>query len=135
MHAPRFTVSITAVAVLACTMLATLSACATPAGDPRRPTRHFHLVNATFDSVTALAFAPAQSASFQDTAFSTPLQGGLTSIMVEVPAGECLRDVRVTFLDGREMVYPNLDVCRYDGLRLTDGGGKSGQLVPLRHGL
>jgi hypothetical protein len=135
MYVARFAVSITAVAVLACAMLATLSACATPVGDPRRPTRHFHLVNATFDSVTALAFAPAESASFQGTAFSTPLQGGLTSIMVGVPAGECLRDVRVTFLDGREVVYPNLDVCRYDGLRLMQGGGESGRLVLLRRGL
>ena len=63
----------------------------------RRPARHFDLVNATFDSVIALAIAPADHDAFQDIALGQPLQGGLTSMTFDVPPGGCLRDLRVTF--------------------------------------
>jgi hypothetical protein len=94
------------------------------AGGGRHPARHFDLVNATFDDVTALAIAPSGSDSFHDIALGEPLQGGLTSITVDVPDGGCLRDVRVTFHGGRTLLYPHIDACRYHGLRLMphDGG-------------
>ena len=98
---------------------------ASPAGDERTAARHLRIVNATFDSVTAFAVAPAGSAVFVDTAFHAPLQGGLNSTTVSLPAGDCLRDVRVSFLNGRVETYPSLDVCRYNGLRLGTGAGRS----------
>ena len=85
----------------------------------RRPMRHFNLVNATFDSVTALAIAPADGDDFHEVELGEPLQGGLNSMTFDVPAGRCLRDIRVTFHGGRRLLYPHIDVCRYDGLRLT----------------
>ncbi|RAO74772.1 hypothetical protein CA260_18320 [Dyella jiangningensis] len=95
------------------------------AGDARTPAHHLRLVNATFDSVTAFAMAPAGSGAYVEASFASPLQGGLSSTTVSVPSGDCLRDVRVTFINGRVETYPMLDVCRHSGLRLTNGGGKS----------
>jgi hypothetical protein len=101
------------------------SADAAPGDHARVSARQLRIVNATFDSVTALAVAPGGSGAFVDASFHAPLQGGLNSTTVSLPAGDCLRDVRVTFLDGRSETYPSLDVCRYHGLRLDSGGGKS----------
>ena len=89
----------------------------------RRPARHFDLVNATFDSVTALAIAPADRDAFRDIGLGQPLQGGLTSMTFDVPAGGCLRDLRVTFHDGRTQLFPRIDVCRSSGLRLASHDG------------
>lgn len=94
------------------------------AGAMRIPPRHFDLVNATFDSVTALAIAPAGRDAFRDIALGQPLQGGLNSMTFDVPAGGCLRDVRVTFHGGRTRIFPRIDICRSTGLRLTSRGGK-----------
>jgi len=90
------------------------------------PARHFHLVNATFDSIIALAIAPADEVSFHDIALDQPLQGGLTSMIFDVPAGECLRDLRVTFHGGGTRLLPHIDVCRSSGLRLTSQIAKDG---------
>jgi hypothetical protein len=97
------------------------------ASGERHPARHFHLVNATYNDVTALAIAPVGSDAFHDIALGEPLQGGLNSITVDVPEGGCLRDVRVTFRGGRNLLYPHIDACRYQGLRLMphDSGPES----------
>ena len=108
------------------TMLAAMSfllADAAHAGGGRHAARHFDVVNATSNSVTALAIAPAGSAAFHDIALGEPLQGGLTSITVDVPDGGCLRDIRVTFRHGRTLLYPRIDACRYHGLRLMPRDG------------
>jgi hypothetical protein len=89
----------------------------------RKPARHFDLLNATFDSVVALAIAPADSDAFQDIALGQPLQGGLTSMTFDVPAGGCLRDLRITFHGERTQLFPRIDVCRSSGLRLTPHNG------------
>ena len=88
-----------------------------------RPARHFDLVNATFDSVIALAIAPADHDAFQDIALGQPLQGGPTSMTFDVPSGGCLRDLSVTFRGGRTQLFPRIDVCRSSGLRLTPHSG------------
>jgi hypothetical protein len=104
-------------------LLAVLSIVPAHAGGDRRPARHFDLVNATFNDVTALAIAPAGSDAFHDIMLGEPLQGGLTSITFDVPDGGCLRDVRVTFRNGRTLLYPRIDACRYQGLRLMPRDG------------
>jgi hypothetical protein len=101
------------------------------ADDEHKPVHHFRIVNATFDSVTGLAFALPQDPVFHDMNLAAPLQGGLTSITVDVPGGGCMRDVRVTFRNGRTLIYPNLDLCRSDGLRLAAGVGGARGSVPL----
>jgi hypothetical protein len=85
--------------------------------------RHFDLVNAGFDSVTAVAIAPAGSDDFQAIALGRPLQGGLTSMTVDLPVGSCLRDVRLTFNGGRQLLLSRINVCRTHGLRV---GGQPG---------
>jgi hypothetical protein len=85
--------------------------------------RHFDLVNATFDSVVALAISPSGRDAFQDIALGQPLQGGLTSMTFDVPAGGCMRDLRVTFGGGHTRIFSHIDVCRSTGLRLMPRGG------------
>lgn len=89
----------------------------------RRPARHFDLVNATFDSIIALTMAPADHDAFQDIILGQPLRGGLTSMTFDVPAGGCLRDLRVTFHGGRTQLFSHIDVCRSSGLRLMPHNG------------
>jgi hypothetical protein len=101
------------------------------AGGGRHAARHFDVVNATSNSVTALAIAPAGSEAFHDIALGEPLQGGLTSITIDVPYGGCLRDIRVSFRNGRTLLYPRIDACRYQGLRLMprDGNPQNTELA------
>lgn len=111
----RATPSVVALAALS------LAACAAGTLAPTRdghPASNFDLVNAGFDSVTALAVAPAGDASFHAVELGRPLQGGLDALTVRMPAGTCLRDLRLTFRDGREQTMRNIDVCRTHGLRL-----------------
>lgn len=112
----------TAFVVLAGLFAASLAS-AMPADAGLTSPRHFDLVNATFDSVVALAIAPADQDAFHDIAIGQPLQGGLTSMTFDVPAGGCLRDLRVTFRDGRSRLFPHVDVCRSTGLRLRPQSG------------
>jgi hypothetical protein len=118
MNPRRATARIPMFVLALCNLLVVAPACAAQAHDARRAARHFDLINATFDSVTALAIAPAGSDAFHDIVLGEPLQGGRSSMTFDVPAGGCLRDLRVTFRNQRSLLYPHLDVCRYDGLRL-----------------
>jgi hypothetical protein len=126
MHLPRISAF---VAMSAVAIAAFATGAANAAGE--KVVHHLRIVNATFDSVTSLAFALPQDPVFRGMDLESPLQGGLTSITVDVPGEGCLRDVRVTFRNGRALVYPNLDLCRHSGLRLTAGAGAMRGSVPL----
>jgi hypothetical protein len=121
MNSTRATVFVSMFAVALGNLLIVPSAACADAG--RRPARHFDLVNATLDSVIAVAVAPADRDAFQGIDLGQPLQGGLTAMTFDVPAGGCLRDLRVTFYGGRTQLFPRIDVCRSSGLRLTLHGG------------
>jgi len=92
----------------------------------RVPGRYFDLVNTSFDSLTSVAVAPAGGDAFRAIQLGAPLQGGLTAVTVELPDGDCLRDFRMVFADGRTLLYSGIDVCRYHQLRLTPRDGRSG---------
>jgi len=96
------------------------------------PTRYFDLINASHDSVTSFAVAPAGENAFHEIDLGAPLRGGVTSATVEIPEGDCARDFRLVFADGRTLVYPGIDVCRYRQLRLTQRDGRSGPVAPDR---
>ena len=70
-------------------LVASLNACATAPDGPRTPARHLRIVNATSDSMTALAFAPASDPDFHEVAIGAPLQGGLNSPDPRYWAGYC----------------------------------------------
>lgn len=112
-------------AAFAALALATVVSTASPAGDltrlpvEKREVGLFTVVNATFDSVTDIATAPASSQRFEKVTLGGALPGGLNSATVRLPAGDCVRDVRVTFRNGRSQVFPAVDVCRTHGLRLA----------------
>ncbi len=111
-------------AVLAMLLASSLAATAHAHAGPAAP-RYFDLVNASFDSVVSLAVAPAGGDGFRELAFDAPLRGGVTATTVQLPDGDCLRDFRVAFSDGRTLLYPGIDVCRRSGLRLTSRDGRA----------
>lgn len=121
MHTNRTAVLIGMLAIAFGNLLAVPSTVG--ASEARTAPRHVDLVNATFDSVIAIAIAPARSDAFRNITLGQPLQGGLASITVDVPAGGCLRDLRITFHGGRTQLFPAVDLCRTGGLRLTPRGG------------
>ncbi|GAB2543248.1 hypothetical protein [Rhodanobacter koreensis] len=121
MNPTRATILVTMFAVALGNLFVVPSAAS--ANAMRKPARHFNLVNATFDSVIALAIAPADRDAFQDITLGQPLRGGLTSMTFDVPAGGCLRDLRVIFHDGHTQLFPRIDVCRSSGLRLMPHNG------------
>lgn len=106
-----------------CTVTIALLACACSAqparsDNGRRPATTFRLVNATFDSVAALAIAPAASNDFHLVPLGKPLQGGFNTTTFRVPAGGCMRDLRITFRNGDVTSLPAIDMCRSHGLRI-----------------
>jgi hypothetical protein len=124
MH-PIRTVALAAAAAVIAAAPAASAVCA-PGEDARIAPRHFHLINASYESATSLAAAPAGQESFEEIAFDAPLRGGTTSTTVRLPDGGCLRDFRIAFGDGRVLLYPDIDTCRYRRLRLTHRDGKAG---------
>jgi hypothetical protein len=105
--------------------LAILAAAATASAadfQPRTaPGRLFRIVNASFDSVTGVEIADASASAdgYATIKLGEPLQGGLTSTTVRLPDGACVRDIRVTYRDGRSEVYRDVDVCKATGLKLS----------------
>jgi hypothetical protein len=126
MNFPRAITPFVVVTLMSFSLLVSLTACAAPA------THHLRIVNATFDGMTGLAFAPSGSTDFEEVAMMQPLAGGLASVTVDVPPGTCRRDVRITFKNARTLLYPDMDVCRSDGLRLAVGSGRLGRATPLK---
>jgi len=80
--------------------------------------RHFELVNASRDSVVAVEIAPPGGKRFRPLAIGERLRGGGDALTLAVPAGDCLRDLRVGFRDGTRRVYHGIDTCNRRGLRL-----------------
>lgn len=119
MHSTRLIAS--AAAMLFSLLAAAASAGVANPGAVRLPWPHLIVTNATFDSITGFAIAPEGTGAFHAIDIGSPLQGGLTSITVDVPPGNCLRAVRVTFADGRTRRFAHIDVCRFHHLRLSAG--------------
>lgn len=107
MNSTRPTILIAMFAVALGNLLVVPSATCADAGP--RSARHFDLVNATLDSVITLAIAPADRDAFQVIDLGQPLQGGLTSVTFDVPAGGCMRDLRITL---QRWTYPALSAHR-----------------------
>ena len=87
----------------------------------REPGRHLVVTNATSDSITGLAIAPEGTDAWRAIDLGEPLQGGETSITIDIPRGDCLRSVRITFRNGYSQGVPHVDVCSSQHLRLTTG--------------
>lgn len=78
--------------------------------------RYLELSNRAHDSLVALAVAAPGSQAFHDVPLGPPLQGGGNSATVGVAGPACRYDLRLTFKDGRAVLYPDVDVC---GTRLS----------------
>ena len=101
--------------VLICPLLA-VSLCAAAhahAGEAR----YLGLLNRAHDSVVALEVAPAGSDAFVARPIKV-LAGGGGSSMVRLGDQGCRFDLRMTFGNGRRVVYHAVDVCRGDTLAI-----------------
>jgi hypothetical protein len=71
------------------------------------------LVNTAPASIRSFSVAAAGSDDFRDVALgSTSVRGGGDSTTIRISDGDCLRDFRTVFADGRVLVQQNFDVCR-----------------------
>jgi len=90
-------------------------------------TRYLDVVNTASNSIASFAVAPAGGLDFRNvTLGDRPLRGGGDSVTIALDQadGGCLRDLRITFADGRVLVQKGLDVCkasRYYTGRLSRG--------------
>lgn len=111
-----------ATALIAVAMLPASPRAQTADGDKRAPGHYLVVTNATFDSVTQISIATEGTDDYRVVDLGEPLQGGETSITVDVPSGGCLRTVRALFRNGRSQRFPDIDLCISNQLRLTAGG-------------
>ena len=118
MHAYRFAAVASAV-VAAMVLFGGMSVHASEPSTALSRARIFTLVNATSDSMLAVAMAPASSGEFVAVPLGEPLQGGLNSAAFRIASGPCMRDVLVDFKGGRRATLSNVDVCQGSGLRVT----------------
>jgi len=74
---------------------------------------YLDLVNTAPSSLTAFAVAAVGSDDWRAVELGdVPLRGGGDSTTVAI-RGDCVRDLRSTFRDGRVLVQRSFDVCRY----------------------
>lgn len=79
-------------------------------------THYLDLYNNAPSSLASFAVATAGTNDFHDIALGErPLPGGgdSTTIALEHTDGECVRDFRMTFADGRVWVRRGFNVCRF----------------------
>jgi len=131
MHRQRTRGLTLASTLLATALATTATACASVDGGRMAPP-YFDVVNASHDSVTALAIAPEGSDAFQVVDIGKPLRGGVTGMTLDVPPGGCRRDLRVTFRDDRTLLYPGVDLCRHRALRVTPRDASSKGAKPAK---
>jgi len=115
---PCFAILLVALASSAC------AAVQPQAASERQTSAPFNLVNATANSVKTLEVAPAGTRDFVPVDLGGPLTGGLNATAFQLPAGPCVRDMQVTFADGRVSHLEGIDACRTHGLRLDSLKGR-----------
>jgi hypothetical protein len=79
-------------------------------------THYVDVYNTAPASVSAFESAPAGSAAYQRANLgSAPLRGGGDSVTLKFDGADagCLRDLRITFADGRVLEHAGFNVCRY----------------------
>lgn len=116
---------------LICTAaLAMLATAAAFAGD--RNTRYLELINRAHDSMASFAIAAPGSEDFADIPLGEPLHGGGESTTLGLAIASCRYDLRFTFVDGRTMVYPDIDICRYSRVRIRSPRATEAERVSVR---
>lgn len=79
-------------------------------------TYYLDIYNTAPESLVSFAQARAGSGAFHPIVLADhPVQGGGDSATVafQKSDGGCLRDLRLTFADGRTLIHPRFDVCRF----------------------
>lgn len=87
--------------------------CVTPVIGHTQP-HYLDIYNTAPSSLVAFAVAPAGSGTFHDYPLGTkPVQGGGDSMTVALSGEGCLRDLRLSFADGRVLEQKDFNVCKY----------------------
>lgn len=99
--------------------LAMIVICAMPAVAGAQ-SHYLNIYNTAPSSLVGIATAPAGSRAFREVPLGgKPVQGGGDSTTVAFDGkGGCLRDLRLTFADGRVLMNKDFNVCR-DGTYRT----------------
>lgn len=75
---------------------------------------YLDIYNTAPSSLVAFAVAPAGGGAFRDYPLGAkPVQGGGDSMTVALNDGGCLRDLRLSFADGRVLMQKDFNVCKY----------------------
>lgn len=81
-------------------------------------TYYLDLINRAHDRVVSVAAAPAGGTAWNELLQGEAVPGGGGAATVQIASDACLHDVKVAFANGRQALYPALDVCRHRGLRI-----------------
>ena len=79
-------------------------------------TYYLDIYNTAPESLVSFAQARAGSGAFHPIVLADhPVQGGGDSVIVAFHKadGGCLRDLRLTFADGRTLIHPRFNICRF----------------------
>jgi len=98
----------------------TLLAIATPFASAHagERTHYLDLVNRAHDRVVSVVATPAGGDAWKELLHGEALVGGGGATTVQLASDQCTHDVKVAFANGRQALYPSLDLCRYRGLRI-----------------
>ncbi|MEP6907061.1 MAG: hypothetical protein ABI858_03645 [Pseudoxanthomonas sp.] len=77
------------------------------------PVRYLELSNRAHDSLIALEVAVPGSNDFRSVPLGTPLRGGGDAATFGLAGEQCRYALRFTFINGRSMLYPDVDICAY----------------------
>lgn len=81
-------------------------------------TRYLYLVNRAHDRVVSVATTPAGGTTWSELLHGGTITGGGDAVTVQLASDQCVHDVKVEFVDGRRALYPAIDLCRHQGLRI-----------------
>ena len=104
--------------------------CAMPAVASAQ-SHYLNIYNTAPSSIVAIATAPAGSRAFRELPLGgKPVQGGGDSTTVAFDGkADCLRDLRLSFADGRVLTHKGFNVCR-DGTYETGRYWRSAMADP-----
>ena len=97
-------------------LLVAVAACATAHAGER--THYLDLINRAHDRVVSVEATPAGGSAWHELLRGDSVAGGGGAATVQLAGEACLHDVRVAFANGRQALYPAIDLCRHRGLRI-----------------
>lgn len=106
-------------------LLATLVAL--PAAHAGERIHYLYVVNRAHDAIVSVSSTPVGGDASRELLAGERLAGGGDGTTLQVEGRACVHDLRMTFADGRRVVYPAFDLCRQRGMRVMPLPARSGE--------